>query len=392
MMLALIGIFVVVWSIQMVYWFFFRKNGQALIAKKVPKQAAELGVSVIICGKNEAKNIQAFLYSICEQRYPLFEVIYIDDGSTDTTQEALQALQKKYPHLKSYVHKNARNWKGKKSALDYGIGQAQYPCILVTDADCKASSPYWIKNMMLHYHNNIVLGYAPYYSPKTNFLHKWIQWETMHTFIQYSSYAHGGNAYMGVGRNMLYPKAMYQKAVANTAFTKMYGSIPSGDDDLLIQEIRKHCPVAICMAADTLMYSPAPTEWAAYWQQKSRHASTGKFYHKKIQYLLGLYGITHGVMWLTGIILLIYLTLAYFIGAHNPLSNDSSLWYILCITVGALIARLVLKSSTFNSYYKCLHRQQQGRYFLLFEDMFWAIYNLILSPYIFIKNKQQWKS
>lgn len=385
-------LFLVVWLIQMAYWLFFqRSTGKIFQEPQQQTNQTVQGVSVIICGKNEAHQITEHLTAICQQEYPLYEVIFIDDNSTDNTQEVFPHLLQKFPHLRTFKNESNNHWKGKKSALDYGISKAQYDAILVTDADCKPKTDQWIQRMMLHYNNNIALGYAPYYVGKIKFLPQWIQWETMHTFIQYSSYASSGNAYMGVGRNMLYAKSHYQKAVSNPEFLKTYNTIPSGDDDLLIQEMIKHTEVSVCAHPDTLVYSRATTNWASYWQQKSRHASTGKFYTNKLKGLLGLYGFTHGIMWLLGIALILY----YVFTPHKQDTvftwNDWVSIKYLYIVLLLLLNRIHIIRNTWNNFYKSIHGEGLTANFLLRGDLFWAIYNLILSPYIFIKNKQRWK-
>jgi fatty-acyl-CoA synthase len=57
--------------------------------------------SVIIPARNEAENIDRFLPSILEQNYPteLFEVIVINDHSTDETAQRIQNWQSKFPNL-----------------------------------------------------------------------------------------------------------------------------------------------------------------------------------------------------------------------------------------------------------------------------------------------------
>ena len=56
-------------------------------------------VSVIICAKNEAENLQSFLPLILEQEYPNYEVIVVNDGSFDNTSHVLKEMQSKYKEL-----------------------------------------------------------------------------------------------------------------------------------------------------------------------------------------------------------------------------------------------------------------------------------------------------
>ena len=55
-------------------------------------------LSVIICARNESANLRQFLPAILEQDYPQFEVIVINDGSTDESEEVLSAFEEKYQH------------------------------------------------------------------------------------------------------------------------------------------------------------------------------------------------------------------------------------------------------------------------------------------------------
>ena len=56
-------------------------------------------LSVVICARNESENLRRFLPAILEQDYPQFEVIVINDGSTDESEAVLSAFEEKYQHL-----------------------------------------------------------------------------------------------------------------------------------------------------------------------------------------------------------------------------------------------------------------------------------------------------
>src|SRR3712207_1783890 len=79
-------------------------------------------LSVVICARNEADNLRKMLPAVLEQDYPCFEVIVINDGSTDDTEEILGVLEEKYPHLyHSFTPNTARYISHKKLALTLGI-------------------------------------------------------------------------------------------------------------------------------------------------------------------------------------------------------------------------------------------------------------------------------
>ena len=87
-------------------------------------------VSVLVPAYNEEKTIAMSLKSMLASDYPDFEVIVINDGSTDCTEEELQAYLDD-PRL-HYINKENG---GKASALNLGLAQARGEIVLFTDAD-----------------------------------------------------------------------------------------------------------------------------------------------------------------------------------------------------------------------------------------------------------------
>ena len=118
-------------------------------------------VSIVIAAKNELPNLQQFLPNWLEQDYPEFEVIITDDGSTDGTAEWMAPLVIENPRLK-YVHLDAEYVKmhGKKIALTLGFKAARYGHFLLTDADCKPGSKYWLKTMATPFTKALMLYWA----------------------------------------------------------------------------------------------------------------------------------------------------------------------------------------------------------------------------------------
>jgi cellulose synthase/poly-beta-1,6-N-acetylglucosamine synthase-like glycosyltransferase len=103
-------------------------------------------VSVIIAARNEELNLPACLRSVMHQSYDpaQFEVIVINDHSTDGTESVCREFVRQFPNF-SYA--NARTdlaLKGKTNALDQGIEKARGEIILITDADCSVPDT-WVE-------------------------------------------------------------------------------------------------------------------------------------------------------------------------------------------------------------------------------------------------------
>jgi cellulose synthase/poly-beta-1,6-N-acetylglucosamine synthase-like glycosyltransferase len=121
------------------------------------------------------------------------------------------------------------------------------------------------------------------------------------TMIQYISYALWSMPYMGVGRNLAYTKKLYEKVGG----MKDHLDIISGDDDLFVQSATKFTKVTVCMDKDTFVYSEAPENFKNWWNQKTRHYSTGGFYPWWQQLLLGTFMITKWVVYVFFMLLIV---------------------------------------------------------------------------------------
>ncbi len=304
MFTILLYAFIAITAIQLVYYllifsrFSFTKN------KRNTNQNTE--ISVLICAKNESENLKNNLPSILEQKYPNFEVVLINDASSDDSLEVMESFQDKHSNIKIVnVKNNETFWGSKKYALTLGIKASSNDHLLLTDADCKPVSEHWISNMSENFSNNkkIVLGYGAYSKKKNSLLNALIRFETLLTAIQYFSYAKVGNPYMGVGRNLAYHKTMFFDVNGFMNHIK----IKSGDDDLFINQVATKQNTSIEFSEDSFTEStPSPT-FSEWFKQKRRHISTASHYKKKDQFFLGLFYITQILFWTFFIILISFL-------------------------------------------------------------------------------------
>ncbi len=268
--------------------------------KLTPKDILE-PVSIIICAKNEQENISKNLDSILNQNYPQFEVIIVDDCSTDSTSTIVKEFQKDYPQLRLLQPENAPS-NSKRNALKTGILTAKHEILLLTDADCKPLSKDWIKTMStsLSSEKACVLGYSPYVN-YPSYLNLIIQFETFQTAGLYLSRAIAGKAYMSVGRNVMYTKAFF---LANENFENE-SHLTSGDDDLLIQNVKEESKITVNLNPKSFVLSQPKKTWKSWWNQKLRHYSTAPHYSNNSQIYLGLYHLSQALFWF-GFLILIF--------------------------------------------------------------------------------------
>ena len=279
------------------FYFFYRVS-----TYKATSGAFNEPISIIICAKNEEENLRNKLPKILNQKYFNFEVVIVNDQSIDGTSLFLEELEKSYFNLvvvtiDTHINKHP----GKKFALTLGIKTAKYDYVLLTDADCLPNSENWAKLMCNNFNTaDIVLGYGGY-QKKQGLLNKLIRFDAFNVAQQYLSYALSGHTYMGVGRNMAYKKSLFfdNKGFAN------HIHIPSGDDDLFIQEVATKNNVAIEINMKAHTSSEVIESWKEWSYQKRRHLTTAPLYQIKFKVLLALFPYAQFLFWLSIVLLLI---------------------------------------------------------------------------------------
>ena len=93
-------------------------------------------VTVVIPARNEELNLEAGLSSLLAQDYPSFDVIAVDDRSSDRTGHILDRMEQAHTRLRAlHVSELPPAWLGKNHALHLGSTQTDGPLILFTDAD-----------------------------------------------------------------------------------------------------------------------------------------------------------------------------------------------------------------------------------------------------------------
>ncbi|MFY0629449.1 MAG: glycosyltransferase [Flavobacteriaceae bacterium] len=253
-------------------------------------------ISVIVCSKNEAENLEKLIPLLLQQNYYKFELVLINDASTDNTQDILERFQKENSKVKLVnVENNEAFWGNKKYALTLGIKAAKYEHLLFTDADCVPASTNWIKEMSSQFseRKSIVLGYGKYQAKKHSLVNVLVRYETLLTAVQYFSYAKLGSPYMAVGRNLAYTKSEFFRV---KGFIN-HMNVRSGDDDLFIKDAATNTNTAISVHAESFTISKAPKNIKEWFRQKRRHVSTSSHYKFSHKFLLSLFYITKVLTW-----------------------------------------------------------------------------------------------
>lgn len=303
MLLFTLYFFIVVVAIQFVYYLIV--FGKFAFAKSQKSNPKGISISVIVCAKNEGENVAKYIPLLAEQEYPDFEIILIDNASSDNTLDIFEEFEKQYSNIRLVkVKNNEAFWGNKKYALTLGIKSSKKDYLIFTDADCYPVSKDWIATMSSQFtmQKTIVLGYGGYEKVANSFLNKIIRFETLLTAVQYFSWAKTGKPYMGIGRNLAYKKDEF----FNVNGFISHIQVRSGDDNLFINQVSTSKNTAICYSPESFTYSEPKKTFKGWFTQKRRHVSTAKYYKPFDRFQLGLFYVSQLLFLILAIILLAF--------------------------------------------------------------------------------------
>lgn len=259
-------------------------NGMFRKEKQLLKKSVGLPrVSVIIPVRDEASSIGSCLQDLARQDYPVdqFEVIVVDDQSSDTTPDIAKAFGKDHPGLNmrivqvSGIESSAG---GKKEAIRLAVGMAQGTLMLTTDADTHRQ-PGWISAMANCYQTNhpkMILGPVTFL-PEETFFQKMQTVEFVSLMAATAGLCSAGMPVMCNGANLAYEKQAFLEAGGLEGEL----GIPSGDDVFLLSHIRRR------FGADSIRFlwdergivrTEAKRKFSDFWQQRIRWVSKSRGY------------------------------------------------------------------------------------------------------------------
>ncbi len=252
-------------------------------ANQIPKEF----VSIIIPFRNESENIISNIKSITGQNFPKanYEVIYVDDSSTDNSFQILNDFPKSKNIKVLSLPKNYSPNAHKKRAIRYGIENSIGEIIITTDADCVYSEN-WLSSMLSNFDEE-----TGFISGPVEFLDEDSLFSKLQK-LEFAGLVITGAGLIGIGKpticnaaNIAYRKKTYEKV--NGFYDQM--DLSSGDDELLMQKIAKDTKykVKFSLLTESIVKTTASKNINEFYHQRKRWASKGLFY-KNIRLIITL--------------------------------------------------------------------------------------------------------
>lgn len=314
-------------------------------------------ISVIISARNEENNINDLLNSLEEQVYSkeLFEVIVIDDHSTDNTWAELQQyipaeLQTVFIQLNLDPESSKGIIAYKKKAIETGINHARGRLIVTSDADC-LFNPNWLLTIASFYELTKAKCIAApvVMSRSKSFLSLFQSLDFMTLQGITGAAIHKKIHTMCNGANFIYEREIFHEVGGFRGID----NIPSGDDMLLMEKIYEKFPddVRYLKSSNAIVTTGPMKDWRSFinqrirWSGKTDHYSNKKMFH---------------------ILLLVYILNVCFLILTIAIFFKSSWLFLLLLF---LLAKTIIEFPFVNTVAKFFGRQFQMKFFPLMQPI-----------------------
>ncbi len=336
-------------------------------------------VSVIVAARNEEKNICRLLQCLSQQTYSYYEIIIVNDRSTDETANLVADFQKKYSKIKRIDITNLRDdMPAKKNALRAAIELSKGEILCFTDADCFPTLN-WIEELVKSFKPNVglVAGYSPYLisNDQTSIdgffkklFFKFIVYEEFRAAIWAAGSIGCHTGWLCTGRNLAYRRKVYDEV---NGFEKIKMSI-SGDDDLFLQLVRRQTAWKINYVKTPESFVPTliPATIWSFVEQRKRHFSAAKFFTLPMMLFFFFYHSSNLLLIISPFLFLI---------------NVLTLPVMLIVFCSKLFGDIIL----FKYSYRIFEAANFRRSFILMEIIY-ILYNSLIGPLGFFR-KFAWK-
>lgn len=331
-------------------------------------------LSVIICAHDEVENLRRNLPAILAQDYPDFEVIVINDGEKNESEDYLLQLEEQYRNLyHSFVPDSSRYISRKKLAVTLGIRASRHDWLVLTEAYCQPQSNQWLRLMARNFtpHTGVVLGYSGYERGKS-WLHRCTAFDSLFTAMRYLGFALGGHPYMGIGRNLAYRKQLFYDQKGFSAHL----NLRRGDDDLFVNQVANGNNTRVETAPEAAVRMQPVYRSKDWREEKIGYASTARQYKGLQRWLAGFETLSRLLFYAAWIAMTVWGILHF----H---------WLVAGIGVLLFLVRFIVQALVINSTAKSLNEQYRYRLTLPLFDILQPLQSLCWKLFYLFRDKRE---
>lgn len=235
------------------------------------------GFSIVISVHDNAMEIERNLPAILEQKYSgNFEVIVVDESSTDETEDVLKRLKSQYANLyTTFIPDTSHYISRRKLSTTIGVKAAKYEWLIFTSADCHPVSDQWLETMASYCNGDIVLGDTRYADEATDYE----RLDHIKSWFRQARKAQNSTAYSYCGRNL---------AIRRDVFFKHNGFLKNlkylrGEYDFIVNEYATPYNTSAVLNPEIQVIREAPTK-KGWTNDKLFSITTSKQLQRRMSY------------------------------------------------------------------------------------------------------------
>ena len=247
--------------------------------------------TVVVYTRNAEDYLRDFVKSLESQNYPKFDIVIVNDGSTDMTREVTDNLIKEYPNIKyTFVSDTAKNVSRVKVAYTLGIKASDNEVIVTTAANCRPVSDNWLRLLCAPLSNpriGVSLGYS--YVPseiQTDKGRYSRAFDSTLASAQWLGAGLEGKTFRGDQYNLAFRRKLFFDNKGYASSTALNG----GHDDIFINEIASRTESSVCLHPDASVevdWDPSQIQ-RLYRDARERRLFAARFLRKDAFRLQGL--------------------------------------------------------------------------------------------------------
>jgi cellulose synthase/poly-beta-1,6-N-acetylglucosamine synthase-like glycosyltransferase len=246
------------------------------LLRRPPRVQQQPSISIVVAARDEAESLRRLLPALLAQDYPDYEVIIVDDRSSDATPALLSDWQERDPRLIAVrIDELPEGRTPKMYALGEGIARSRGELLLLTDADCRVPSS-WAAAMAAMFTPEVgaAIGYVDLYAAHGTLLEQLQAFDYFTMMAMTAGATQFGHPLGGAGANLAYRRAAYDQVGG-------FAAMPSGavaDDMLLVQRVLSQTDwrVTFCDDPRAFIATAAEPTLAQLIQQRTRWIAGGR--------------------------------------------------------------------------------------------------------------------
>ena len=364
-LLCIIIVLFLIYSLLIIYYW---KAWIAIPAYAPSVKNTVTRISVIIPARNEEENIAALLKTLEQQFYPkeLFEVIVVDDHSTDKTAD----IVRQFPSVKLLLLQQDSINSYKKKAIETGIAAATGELIVTTDADCIPPAN-WLQTIasFKEEKKSVFIASPVVINGNASLVQMFQAMDFMVLQGITAAVVEKKKMAMCNGANLAYERKAFQDVNGFSGIDH----IASGDDMLLMHKIWKKNPEGVhyLKSKEAIVTTKPEKSWKAFFNQRIRWASKSVNYEDRrilpVLLLVYLFNFSFLILLVAGFFCFYY-------------------WWTF---VGLWVLKTLVEAPFFMSVTKFFDKQWANKLFFFFQPI--HIFYIIISGLFSQFGKYEWK-